>query len=130
MEIYYQHNLKLLEHAKNDMLQLKEKEKEEIIKEKELEISIYQQRVNTYSNILNKIHDKVGTILKTDIYNRLIYITKHPSVKVTDNEWDSLRQEFQNHFADFHSFLFYRYRLTDEDYRKSKIGRASCRERV
>ena len=103
----YEHDIEDLEQAKYDAIRLKDLQQEEIVSEKNAYIKELQLHIEQYQQKMNIIpQEELETKLaETDIYTRMKYLTNHPQTKVTKEEWEELRLMVIQQLPQFHAIV-------------------------
>lgn len=103
----YEHDLEDLEQAKYDAIRLKDLQQEEIVSEKNAYIKELQLHIEQYQQKMNIIpQEELETKLaETNIYTRMKYLTNHPQTKVTKEEWEELRLMVIQQLPQFHAIV-------------------------
>ena len=108
--------LKMQEQAKEDLQAMMEKDYATMKAKKEQEIDEREKTISKLRAIIN-IEPPANTALReTDIYKRLVYLTKHTKAKASTMDWEELQMAFDSHLPSFYSTLHARGHLTMRDY--------------
>lgn len=112
----YQQKIEQQELAKHDLLQLKKKETEVLIAQKEQEIAERQEIIEQFHQILNQETPLDGIFLETAEYKRFRYLCTHPREKVTKKDWKDLQEMMDRCLPTFYKRLNARKHLKESDY--------------
>jgi hypothetical protein len=112
----YQQKIEQQELAKRDLLQLKKKETETLIAQKEREIAERQEIIEQYHQIVNQETPLDAIFIETAEYERFRYLCTHPRDKVTKKDWNDLQKMVDRCMPTFYIRLNARKHLKESDY--------------
>ena len=127
-QLKYKHNIEKMEQALDDLYKVKQIKDEQatiLIQEKTDYIEQLQQRLEEYETLNERESNTLERIIiKSDVYQRFLYLSQHPREGVTRSDWEALQMMFEDHLPNFHSTIYhYCPNLSNSDYRLCMLVR-------
>ncbi len=127
-QLKYRHHIEKMEQALDDLHKVKQIKDEQatiLIQEKTDYIEQLQQRLEEYETLNERESNTLErTIIKSNVYQRFLYLSQHPREGVTRSDWEALQMMFEDHLPNFHSTIYhYCPNLSNSDYRLCMLVR-------
>ncbi len=108
--LVYEHNLKLLEMAQEDLMMLMQKNEKhytDVVEKRKEQISQLKKKLRLYHNVINKYNGTSADdkLMTADIVQTFRAYAKNPTSIPTNQEWTELRDLFINNYPSFYVCL-------------------------